>query len=84
MDDTTWNDTYGEITRAQLAKMKANAKMCSRCGMLATVDPVQHATRYAHAPEYRDGGFRQIWNGARFADEREWPEVPPDPDEDDQ
>jgi hypothetical protein len=64
---TVRNDTYGEITRAELAEMRANAKPCTYCGMLATVDPAFHASRYGHAPTISDGGRELTWDGARFA-----------------
>lgn len=64
--ETVWNDTWGEITRDELAAMRANARPCVRCGMLATVDPAAHAERYAHAPRYydRDRGQLVEWAGA--------------------
>jgi hypothetical protein len=47
------NDTYGDITREELADLRLHARPCSTCGMLATVDPVFHASRYGHAPTVR-------------------------------
>ena len=64
---TTRNDTYGEIGRDELAEMRANAKPCTTCGMLATVDPAFHEARYAHAPTIREGGRELTWDGSRFA-----------------
>lgn len=60
------NDTYGDISRDELTALRAVAKTCSRCGMLATVDPVQHESRYGHAPEYRASGRTYTWINYRF------------------
>jgi ferredoxin-like protein FixX len=60
------NDTYGEITREELADLRLHAQRCLECGMLATVDPAFHATRYAHAPRVRHGrGIIFQWDGKR-------------------
>jgi hypothetical protein len=56
------NDTYGEITRGELADLRLHARKCAHCGLLATVDPVFHATRYGHAPTMRDERGTWIWN----------------------
>ena len=50
------NDTYGEITREELADLRSNALRCMYCGLLATVDPAFHAARYAHEPRVNHGG----------------------------
>lgn len=61
------NDTYGEITPAKLAELRALAQSCLSCGMLATVDPVFHASRYGHAPVIAGpGGTRLQWDGASW------------------
>ncbi len=51
---TVYNDTYGEMTGKELAELRKQAHKCLRCGMLADVDPVLHASRYGHRPQYRD------------------------------
>jgi hypothetical protein len=57
------NDTYGEITAAELADLRLHAQRCAKCGMLASVDPAFHTTRYGHAPEIRrPGGACFQWN----------------------
>lgn len=56
------NDTYGEITTAELADLRAHAQRCRVCGMLATVDPAFHASRYGHAPVVSRGGVTFTWN----------------------
>lgn len=61
------NDTYGEIDRNELAEMRANAKRCLKCGMLATVDPEFHSSRYQHAPVVADGSGQLIWSSDRFS-----------------
>jgi hypothetical protein len=62
------NDTYGKITRAELDAMRASAGRCTTCGMLATVDPVFHATRYGHAPVIAGpDGARLEWDGLRWS-----------------
>jgi hypothetical protein len=50
------NDTYGEISREELADLRRYAQRCLECGILATVDPAFHAARYAHAPRVHHGG----------------------------
>lgn len=59
------NDTYGKITDLEHANLRNYARPCRRCGMLATVDPVMHESRYGHAPVYRDvqTGSTYVWNG---------------------
>lgn len=47
------NDTYGEISRSELADLRSHARPCATCGMLATVDPAFHTSRYGHAPKVR-------------------------------
>lgn len=59
------NDTYGEITRAELADLRAHALKCTTCGMLATVDPAFHASRYGHAPVVERGGVTFTWSTSR-------------------
>jgi hypothetical protein len=59
---TVRSDTYGEITRAELADLRAAARPCLRCGMLADVDPELHASRYGHAPVIRDGSGTLTWS----------------------
>lgn len=60
------NDTLGEITAEEHQALRDNARNCARCGMLATVDPVLHASRYAHAPEYWSGQQLYRWGGSAF------------------
>jgi hypothetical protein len=60
------NDTYGQITRDELAALRAEAKPCLTCGMLATVDPVFHEARYAHTPRIADGAAVLAWSTAAF------------------
>jgi hypothetical protein len=55
------NDTYGEITATELADLRLHALRCRTCGMLGTVDPAFHASRYGHAPKVDHGP-----NGAAF------------------
>jgi len=50
------NNTYGEITAAELADLRLHALRCMTCGMLATVDPAFHASRYQHPPVVNHGG----------------------------
>lgn len=59
-----FNETYGEISDLEHANLRNYARPCRRCGMLATVDPVQHETRYGHAPAYTDvqTGSTYVWN----------------------
>jgi hypothetical protein len=59
------NDTYGEITHAELADLRRFAQRCVTCGMLATVDPVFHASRYGHAPVIKRDGITFTWDGGR-------------------
>lgn len=56
------NDTYGEITRQDLADLRAHAKSCGSCGMLATVDPASHTSRYGHVPTFKDDRGTWTWN----------------------
>jgi hypothetical protein len=56
------NDTYGELSREELADLRRVALRCQYCGMLATVDPAFHATRYAHAPIVSRGGVTFTWS----------------------
>jgi hypothetical protein len=58
------NDTYGQITRDELAALRANASRCLRCGMLATVDPVFHASRYGHQPVIAGKLGELAWSSA--------------------
>lgn len=59
---TCKNYTYGEITEAEHQALRDAAHPCLTCGMLANVDPVLHATRYAHRPRYRDAeGTWEFW-----------------------
>jgi hypothetical protein len=63
------NDTYGELTRAELAELRAGAHPCLRCGMAADVDPVLHESRYGHRPKYRDESGRVfVWFAGRWAE----------------
>jgi hypothetical protein len=59
------NDTYGEITREELADLRRVAQRCTHCGMLATVDPAFHAARYRHAPTVSRGGVTFTWSQRR-------------------
>jgi hypothetical protein len=63
MATTVRNDTFGEMTRAELDQLRATAHPCTTCGMLADVDPVFHAARYGHAPAYRLAGAVFTWDG---------------------
>jgi hypothetical protein len=63
---TYQNDTYGEITEAELQAMRARAKNCITCGMLATVDPVFHQARYGHQPTVIYGGTTYVWATSRM------------------
>lgn len=56
------NDTYGELTNEELAAARDGAKPCVQCGMLATVDPILHESRYGHAPVVKDGTGELIWS----------------------
>jgi hypothetical protein len=63
------NDTHGDVTRAELAELRAGAHPCLRCGMLADVDPVLHEERYGHRPKYRDESGRVfVWFAGRWAE----------------
>ena len=57
-----FNDTWGDISPEELAKMRANAEPCVTCGMLATVNPVLHENRYGHAPAIARDGRRLQWH----------------------
>lgn len=59
------NDTYGEITREELADLRRVAQRCTHCGMLATVDPAFHTSRYGHAPVIRRGGVTFTWSASQ-------------------
>ena len=61
----TANDTYGEITREELADLRAHAQRCVTCGMLATVDPAFHTARYGHPAKVTRGGVTFTWTPAR-------------------
>jgi hypothetical protein len=61
------NDTYGEMSRDELAAMRASAKSCLTCGMLADIDPIAHESRYGHAPVVADGTGRLVWSSDRFS-----------------
>lgn len=66
MASTVQNDTYGEITRKELAGLRRVAQRCTHCGMLATVDPAFHASRYGHAPVINRGsGMIFTWSVAQ-------------------
>jgi hypothetical protein len=56
------NDTYGDLTRAELAEMRQMANRCLKCGMLADVDPVFHERRYGHEPVRKVGALTSIWS----------------------
>lgn len=62
---TVQNDTYGEITREELADLRRVARKCTSCGMLATVDPAFHAARYGHAPTVSQRGVIYTWRRRR-------------------
>lgn len=63
------NETYGEISREELADLRLHAQRCDICGMLATVDPVLHASRYGHEPRVHHGakvhGAAFRWDSGR-------------------
>ena len=61
------NDTYGELTGEELASAHEGAKKCLRCGMLATVDPILHESRYGHAPVIKDGTGELVWSSDGFS-----------------
>jgi hypothetical protein len=58
------NRTFGEIDRNELAGMHENARPCTRCGMVATVDPIHHEERYGHAPQIESGNGHLTWSAA--------------------
>lgn len=56
------NYTLGEITDEEHQALREGARPCLRCGMLASVDPVLHQSRYKHTPFYRDAdGIIWTW-----------------------
>jgi hypothetical protein len=59
------NDTYGDITREELDDLRLHAQRCDHCGMLATVDPAFHASRYGHAPRTHHGPTSFRWDVRR-------------------
>jgi hypothetical protein len=59
-----FNDTYGEISDEEQAALRASARTCRRCGMVASIDPAFHAQRYGHAPVINDQGRTLEWTGA--------------------
>lgn len=61
------NDTWGPISELQLAELRKTAQSCATCGMLATIDPVLHQSRYRHVPEYRDAKGLHRWNKATMS-----------------
>lgn len=65
------NDTFGDITAEEHAELRKNARMCSICGMYATIDPAFHAFRYDHAPRYWQAGVLFEWSVSRH----EWAEI---------
>lgn len=72
-----WNDTYGEITPETWEALCAVAHRCQRCGMLADVDPIMHASRYGHAPAYTDAnGLALEWSTQRMTFAARDPEAP--------
>lgn len=66
---TVPNDTYGPLTAAELADLRAAAHKCLACGMLADVDPELHQSRYGHRPKYRDDSGRVlVWFAGQWAE----------------
>lgn len=63
------NETWGIVTADEHAAMRLHARTCTRCGMLATVDPIAHESRYGHAPEFWFAQQLHRWDGSqmRFA-----------------
>lgn len=61
MEDV-FSETWGQLSREELAEMRANAKACLICGMLATVDPILHESRYGHAPVITGTTGRKAWS----------------------
>jgi hypothetical protein len=56
------NDTYGTLSDSEHQALLQASHVCIRCGMLANVDPVFHASRYGHRPAYRDDqGVWEFW-----------------------
>lgn len=56
------NSTWGQIGPEELQALRAEAKPCLTCGMLATVDPISHAQRYDHPPVIADGSGKLTWS----------------------
>jgi hypothetical protein len=63
-----YNDTWGEISSEELAEMRRTAETCRIDGMLATVDPVFHESRYKHAPVIVRDGKQLQWLGFQWAE----------------
>lgn len=77
---TVPNDTYGDLTAAELADLRAAAHPCLTCGMLADVDPELHLSRYGHRPKYRDDSGRVlVWFASRWAEKIDEPARTPGP-----
>jgi hypothetical protein len=74
------NSTWGDIGPAELQALRAEAKPCLRCGMLATVDPITHASRYGHAPVIADGAGRLAWSMDALSWVADEPEPEPEPE----
>jgi hypothetical protein len=66
MGKTYQNETWGIVTEDEHAAMRLNARTCTRCGMLATVDPIAHEARYDHAPEFWFGQQLHRWDGSQM------------------
>lgn len=66
--DMIQNDTFGDITPAELADLKSHARPCSRCGLTATVDPEFHTQRYGHPAQFRDARGTWEWS----TEKHEW------------
>jgi hypothetical protein len=60
------NETWGIVTADEHAAMRLNARTCTRCGMLATVDPIAHESRYGHAPEFWFDRRLHRWDGSQM------------------
>lgn len=65
------NDTYGPVTRSELAALRASAHPCLICGMAADIDPEFHRSRYDHLPRFAAEGATWVWQPGRLMFRRE-------------
>lgn len=75
MPSSYQNDTFGELTPAEHARLREQALTCTECGQLATVDPVFHQDRYQHAPRIRTEGGTATWDGGSMTWQQDGPEA---------